>query len=316
MKNKLLATTCMLLLVASATAQNYKNEFGFTSDNDSYLAYGQDRYYTNGLMLYYRHALNQGRLIKLEKLTYEISAGQKIFNPISGYSPNPDKHDRPFAAYLYGSMALSFFTKTEGVFKTKLELGAIGPGALGQQAQEFMHRAAGFYPIQGWEYQIGKDFAANLSAQYTKLIHRSAHNKLDFSVDGYANLGTTFNGAGIGLLFRTGKINQLFNSASTHSIMSNNAKTDRLVGHEFFFYAKPQLNYIAYDATVSGSLFTNNSTITFSTKPFVFAQQLGINYSSPRFTIDYSMLFKSREIKSQAKAHQYATITLFYRFGK
>jgi hypothetical protein len=45
-----------------SSAQSYKNEFGFKSDNDAYLFYGQDRYYTNGLLIYFRHATDQKKL--------------------------------------------------------------------------------------------------------------------------------------------------------------------------------------------------------------------------------------------------------------
>lgn len=297
-------------------AQNFKNEFGFQSDNDSYLFDGQDRYYTNGLFIYFRHAPDQTKLgSNLEKLTYEITAGQKIYNPISGYRPNPQKQDRPFAAYLYGGANVSLFYKNESVLKTRLEIGTIGPNALGKEAQEFLHKITGLYEVDGWQYQIQNDFALNLSAQYTKLLHRNSNNRLDFSLETYANLGTTFMGLGIGILARTGNINQLFNAAATNSLINNNAKTARLVKNEFFFYLKPQINMVAYDATIKGSIFNNNSQITFNTKPLVFAQQFGINYSTPRFTIDYSALFKSKEIKSTAKAHQYGTISMFYRFN-
>ncbi|MDB5012593.1 MAG: hypothetical protein JWQ25_795, partial [Daejeonella sp.] len=46
------------------TKKTYKSEFGFKSDNDAYLGYGQDRYYTNGLFLTFRHALKQPNISK------------------------------------------------------------------------------------------------------------------------------------------------------------------------------------------------------------------------------------------------------------
>ncbi|RZL47023.1 MAG: DUF2219 family protein, partial [Pedobacter sp.] len=107
----------------------------------------------------------------------------------------------------------------------------------------------------------------------------------------------------------------LFNSGYTNSVISNNAKTEKLVKREAFFYAKPQLNVIAYDVTVQGSMFNNDSPVTFKPKALVFAQQVGFNYSTPRFTFDFGVLFKSKEIKSTAKAHQYGTIAMFYRFN-
>ncbi|RYG10110.1 MAG: DUF2219 family protein, partial [Chitinophagaceae bacterium] len=138
---------------------------------------------------------------------------------------------------------------------------------------------------------------------------------VDFTLDSYANVGTTYNGAGLGVVFRAGDINQLFNSSHYNAAIASKSKTEKFKKKEFYFYAKPQLNYVAYDATVQGSLFNDHSPVTFGTKTFVFAQTLGMNYSTPRFTIDYSLIFQSKEIKSVAKAHQYGSISMFYRFN-
>jgi hypothetical protein len=312
----ILLFSILSVLTFGASAQTYKNEFGFKSDNDSYLAQGSDRYYTNGLFIDYRRAMDQSKLkTGLEKKIYEISAGQKMYNPISGYAPDPTKQDRPFAGYLYVGGALSWFHSNESVLKTSVEIGTTGPNSLAEDGQELLHNTVGFYELDGWQYQIKNEMAVNLSAQYTKLLHRVSSNAIDFSFDGYANVGTTFSGAGAGILFRAGGINQLFNSAYTNAVIGNNPKTKTLVKREIFFYAKPQLNFVAYDATVQGSMFNNDSPVTFGVKPIVFAQQVGFNYSSQRFTFDFGMLFKTKEIKSSAKAHQYGSISMFYRFN-
>lgn len=321
MNKKLLLNTLFGTLFCTAfniqtQAQNFKNEFGFKSDNDSYLAQGSDRYYTNGLFINFRHALDQKQLKEgLEKKTYEISLGQKMYNPISGYAPDPAKQDRPFAGYLYASAGMNWFYSNESILKTSVEIGTTGPNSLAEDGQELLHKTVGFYALDGWQYQIKNEMAVNLSAAYTRLLHRAPNNAIDFSFEGYANAGTTFSGAGAGILFRAGGLNQLFNSAYTNAVIGNNPKTRALVKREVFFYAKPQLNFIAYDATIQGSMFNNNSPVTFGAKPIVFAQQLGFNYSSQRFTFDFGMIFKTKEVKSTAKAHQYGSISMFYRFN-
>jgi lipid A 3-O-deacylase len=297
-------------------AQTYKNEFGFRSDNDSYLAQGSDRYYTNGLFIHFRRALNQQQLKEgLEKKTFEITAGQEIYNPYSGSAPDPARQDRPFAGYLYAGGALNWFYTNESILKASVKIGTTGPNSLAEDGQELLHNTVGFYTLEGWDYQIKNAITLNLSAQYTRLLHRSASNAIDFSFEGYANVGTTFNGAGAGILFRAGGINQLFNSAYTNAVIGNNPKTKALVKREVFFYAKPQLNVVAYDATIQGSIFNDNDPVTFGVKPIVFAQQIGFNYSSQRFTFDFGMVFKTKEVKSTAKAHQYGSISMFYRFN-
>ncbi|WP_285056961.1 lipid A deacylase LpxR family protein [Pedobacter ginsengisoli] len=318
MNYKLLPAFVFFFLLSGSTlfAQTFKNEFGFKSDNDSYLAQGSDRYYTNGLFISFRHATDQQKLKHgFEKKIWEISAGQKMYNPISGYSPNPDKQDRPFAGYLYAGAAMSWFKSNERILKTSVELGTTGPNSLAEGGQELLHDVIGFYELGGWDYQIKNELSINLSAQYTRLLHRASDQATDFSFEGYVNAGTTFSGAGAGVLFRAGRINQLFNSGYTKAVIGNNAKTKALVKRELFFYAKPQLNFVAYDATVQGSMFNEDSPVTFDIKPVVFAQQFGVNYSSQRFTFDFGMIFKTKEIKSPAKAHQYGSISMFYRFN-
>jgi len=324
MKNKfyLTLTVCIVLahITKAQTPENavksvFKNEFGFRSDNDSYLAQGSDMYYTNGLYIHFRHAANQEKLKEtLEKKIYEFSAGQKIFNPRSGYSPEPSRQDRPFAGYLYAGAAISWFSKKESVFKMAVELGTTGPNSLAEAGQELLHNTIGFYELAGWEYQITNEATINVSAQYTKLIHRDAGNITDFSFDGYVNAGTIFNSTGAGVLFRAGRINQLFNSGATNAVISNHKKISSFKARELFFYAKPQLNYVVYDATVQGSLFNDNSPITFGIQPIVFTQQLGLNYSSPRFTFDFSMILKTKEVRSRAPGHQWGSVSMYYRF--
>lgn len=314
--NRFLLLTSLLFLSSFVKAQTYKNEIGLKSDNDSYLGQGSDRYYTNGLFFNFRHATDQQKLKEgLEKKTYEIAVGQKMFNPYSGYAPDPLRQDRPFAGYLYIEGAMNLFYSNESILKTSAQIGTTGPNSLAEDGQKLLHDTFGFYDIEGWNYQIKNELAVNLAAQYTKLLTRTADNNFDFSFEGYANLGTTFSGAGAGILFRAGNINQLFNSAYTNAVVGNNAKTKAVVKREFFFYAKPQLNVIAYDATIQGSLFNNNSPVTFDQKPVVFAQQLGIDYSSQRFTGDFGVIFKTKELKSSARAHQYGSISMAYRFN-
>jgi lipid A 3-O-deacylase len=315
-KHPVILLILLLLAVSDVYSQTYKNEFGFKSENDSYLAQGSDRYYTNGLFINFRRAFDQTKLkAGLEKKIYEITIGQKIYNPISGYAPNPSTQDRPFAGYLYAGGALSWFKSNESAFKVSAELGTVGPSSLSEKGQELLHNTIGFYELAGWEYQIRDEVSANLSVQYTKLIHRLVDNAADISLEGYANVGTTYNGAGAGVLLRAGSINQLFNSSYLNASIGNNAKTKGLVPREIFFYAKPQLNFVAYDATVQGSMFKNNSPVTFDVKPIVFAQQLGFNYSSQRFTIDFGVIFKTKEIESNARAHQWGSISMNYRFN-
>jgi len=311
-------TLCLSFYSAKAQTNNYKSEFGFRSENDSYLAGGQDRYYTNGLLLNFRTALDQSKLEnkKLNKMILEFEAGQKIYNPQSGRILDIVNVDRPFAGYLYAGAALNLLYNSENNLKLSLQSGTIGPSALAKEAQELMHDVVGFYEINGWQWQVKNEFALNASAEYNYLLNRSKTGKVDFAANSYVNIGNTFSGAGAGIMFRAGTINPLFNSASTQSRISKNAPEKDLVKKEFFFYAKPMLHYIAYDATIQGGLFIKDKgPVVFEAKPVVFSQQAGAIYSHNRFTADFSILFKTREVESIAKPHQFGSIAMYYRFN-
>lgn len=314
----------LVLIVVSSAAlsglsqtKSYKNELGFRSDNDAYLGIGQDKYYTNGLFITFRSALNQQSLSpKLNKRLWEVEIGQKIFTPQSAFITDPSYIDWPFAGYLYASGSLTWLYNSENTLKTTLQIGTIGPASLDQEAQTFIHKTFGFYPPQGWQYQINNEFALNTRIEYNYFLFRSTSQSFDFTISSYANIGDTFTGMGIGLLFRKGAANPLFNSASTNSRIANHPKIDNLSNKEFFFYAKPMVHYRAYDATIQGGLFSSDKgPYVFGIKPFVFSQEVGFFYAKNRWTLNFSLIFKSKEIQSIAKPDQYGSGSIYYRFN-
>jgi lipid A 3-O-deacylase len=299
------------------TQNSFKNEFGFQSDNDAYLALGQDRYYTNGLFVTFRHAADQSKLKeKVNKKIWELEFGHKMYNPYTGNVNEINKIDRPFAAYLYLGGGFNWLYNTENSLKLSVQAGTIGPAALGEEVQVTLHKVAGFYQISGWKYQLNNEMGINTSLAYNHFLHRNKLNKTDFTLTSYINAGNTFAGAGVGLLFRTGVINQLFNSVSTQSIIANKPSSALLNDREFFFFMKPSLNIVAYDATIQGGMFIEDKgPITFDVKPVVFSQELGLDYAKNRWTFNFALTFKSREVKSNAKPHQYGSAAIYYRFN-
>ncbi|MGV8878809.1 MAG: lipid A deacylase LpxR family protein [Sphingobacteriaceae bacterium] len=309
---------CLFSLnTVQAQTKSYKNEFGLRSDNDSYLAQGSDRYYTNGLFLSFRHALDQNKLngSKIHKKILGFEIGQRMYNAQSGYLPDSRYIDRPFTAYLFAESSLTLLYTSESTLKLNTQIGVIGPAALGQEAQNVIHDTFGFYTLNGWQYQLKNEVSLNLAAEYSHLITRG--KSIDLAANAYGHLGNAFTGAGVGLLLRAGNFNQFFQSASTESIVNNRLETTRtLHDYEFFFYGRPIINYVGYDATIEGGLFrSDKGPFIFDQKKLVLSQQVGVTYAKNRWTIDANAIFKTKEVESQAKAHQWASVGLKYRFN-
>lgn len=300
-----------------AQQKNFQNEIGFQSDNDAYLAQGSDRYYTNGLFIYFRHALQTDTADqKLFGKTLGFEIGQKMYNPQSAFIPAAQYVDRPFAGYLYAGSSLQYLFKNESALKLGVQLGVTGPAALARQAQELVHRVVGFYTPMGWQYQIRNNIGVNFLANYDLLFFRSGW--FDLAGNTAANLGTTFTGAGVGLTLRFGEFNPLYHSVSTSGLVAKNRLINEIHRREFFFYLKPSANYIAYDATVQGNLFGSSNDpqeITSKPKSFVFSQEVGGNLTAGHFTFNLAAVFKTREVKEMVLAHQWGTVTALYRFN-
>lgn len=322
MRIKLLTLFTSLFCAVNVFAQTHTTEMGLQTDNDSYLLQGSDRYYTDGIYLYYRHALkvDDGANLANKVLGFEI--GQKIYNAQSGsvlYKGADQAYlvDRPFAGYLYAGATLNFLYKDESALKLSAQVGIIGPGAFGKEVQNFVHDNFGFYHPAGWEYQIHNEAQLNLSAGYNKLIARGSW--VDASFTGYVNLGNGFSGAGAGGMVRIGNFNQLFNSVSTQSSAIQKQTTAPLHQHEIFFYYKPLLNYVAYDATIQGGLFAshndpNSLEITRTKEPVIFSNQFGVAFTTGRLAVDAAAIFHTKETKEMARSEQWGSVTAMYRF--
>jgi hypothetical protein len=304
-----------IISVSSVSAQIVKQELSFTTENDIY--FYQDRYYTSGTFVNYRYATGAAKRINnpnLIKTTTEIEFGHEIYTPYSAKAPDPALHDRPFTGYLYGAAAFNRFYKNESMLRFKAEAGIIGPLALGKEIQMGYHDLLNIYEPKGWEYQLKSELGLNLSLDYQNMLLRSSNKMADVTLVSSALLGNTFSGANLGMLIRLGKLNNLYESITNNSLISLDPPEKK--SWELFLYTIPRINYVAYDATIMGGLFLKDKgPITFDTEKFVYSQQIGISLSAKRWSANYNIVLKSREVKSKAKAHAYGSISLAYRFN-
>ncbi|MFM6953803.1 MAG: lipid A deacylase LpxR family protein [Sphingobacteriaceae bacterium] len=313
MRQKIGILLTLLGLGMSASAQDYSRQVGFKSDNDAYLAKGQDKYYTNGIFISYRFVSTPKKESPtLVKQLTQLELGQKMYNAQSGYIPDIIYVDRPITTYLYAGASKNWFYSSENSISLGVQLGTIGPNALGRQAQEFIHKLGGFYPPKGWEYQLNNELGLNFSLAYTQFLQRSASKKLDLSINTAANLGNTYSGLSGGFTLRTGRINPFYTTAYNRSNLSEETNKNT---NEFFFFARPQLDWVAYDASISGGLFRKDKgPVAFKSKPWVLSQEFGLVLSKNRWSAQLSYTFKTHEINSPAKADQYGSLSTYYQF--
>ncbi|MCJ8210128.1 lipid A deacylase LpxR family protein [Mucilaginibacter sp. RS28] len=320
MKRTLPLLIFVLLIAIAAKAQYRHQEVGLQTDNDSYLAQGSDRYYTNGIFIYYRRALPFDEDGKIANRVLGFEAGQKMFNPQSGSInvngvADPGYIDRPFAGYLYLGANYNVLYKKQSNFKVGLQLGVVGPRAYGRQAQNLIHKVFGFYPPDGWQYQIKNALVINASGEYNKMLARGG-NWVDVSFTSYANLGTGFIGGGLGPMLRLGRFNKLFNSVITQSTVIDRPGV-KANDQEFFFYYKPLVNLQVKDITVEGkgAVYPESMQVAGKLNKVMISNQLGGAFNSgDRWTVDASVIFHTKDVKEMVRSHQWGSVTVMYHF--
>jgi len=84
-----------------------------------------------------------------------------------------------------------------------------------------------------------------------------------------------------------------------------------------FFFIKPMLRYVAYDATIQGSFLNKTSQVTKEIIPFVFSFQLGIKFTVQNFNFGYYFNYNTNKSKGlrYVNGNEFGRIILSYRWN-
>lgn len=295
--------------------QKLSKEISFVNDNDLYASKEIDQYYSNGMFLSYRY-LSKSEQTDRKKI-YEIQIGHEMYTPFRSTVISPLQHDRPFAAHLYGSFGITKVHKSKSIFQTKLLLGVVGENALGRELQEFIHDIYNFRTPIGWRYQIQNLLALNIDLEYQKSLGINKKRNLDLNLISKARMGTVYNEITGGFKGRIGlnKLQPMSNSIGFHTHL-NNDQTEFTRQAESFFYYQTSLTAVLYDATLQGSLFNDNSPITFEPNRFRFDLEIGFRCTLNRWNLGYAFHYNSNQLPNLRAngGHYYGRLFFGYSF--
>lgn len=304
-----------LIFTTTLYSQNNSGEIGIVIDNDLFTSTVNDQYYTNGIEIFYRY-LNQNENPKINKKTTEFRFGQYIYNPHTVEAASISKHDRPFAGYLFAEAGWSKFYQAESVLKIGTQLGVVGPSAQAQGFQEMFHNAFGYKKVEGWQYQIHDAFAVQGNLFYSKKLFPSKPTpKIDFHIQAEANFGTVLNGISVGPLARISfkKLLLPIYDSNLYGASLNADKAKYKEQSEFYFYINPSLNYQLYDATIQGSLFNDDSPVTYNLIPFRFNGEAGFRYRKNHWNLHYLFVYRGKELSNnRIESYFYGSIGASY----
>lgn len=302
----------VLLASYSVSAQKRPAEIGIVFDNDLYVSTVNDKYYTNGFEFFYRYLISNENE-KISKKIVEFRLGQYIYNPQTIRAADINKNDRPFAGYLFGEVGLNTFYQNESVLKVSGQLGYVGPNAFGEEVQRGFHDLFGYRNVYGWEHQIKNAFAVQANVFYSIKLFPKKESYVDVQLQAEASVGTIFNSLTVGPVarFSLKKLLPVYNS----NLYDGSLRADKNYKEEseFYFYASPKINYQVYDATIQGSMFNDNSPVTFPIEPFRFNAEAGLKFRKNHLNLSYSFVYRGREAKNRViEGYFYGSIGVGY----
>ena len=300
---KLLFLILLLFCVQISSQEKFSKELSFVTDNDLYVSFKRDRYYTNGMFFQFRHLTNPNNKNVVKRI-FEWKLGHEMFTPNKPTVQNINEHDRPFAGHLFGSFGINRVYKKQRIFNTSVILGVIGPNALGRELQELIHTIYGFDEPSGWDFQIKNAISANLKADYIHHISTNEDKSFEISWINSGRIGTVYSDITSGFYMRAGNLllTSLANSIAFNTNL-NDDNTEFVREVESFFFFEPTLRYAFYDATLQGSFLNTGSPVTKELIPLVFNIRIGFQFTAKRFNLSY--IFNYNTSKSENLRYTY-----------
>lgn len=303
-----------LLFSGTLSSQNSSVEIGIVTENDLYTSSKNDQYYTNGLEVFYRY-LSKKNKPQLVKKINQIRLGQYMYSPRFIYKNEEQMFDRPFAGYLFGEFGNTNFYSNQAVLKKYIQLGYVGPNSFAEEVQSGTHRLFHYTSFEEWDYQIKNALSIQTYFMFSKPFLGSLNSKrFDFQWQSEAKLGTVFTSLSTGFVTRIG-IKKLVPISDSNFYGASLSSAAKPVESELYFYMAPSFNYQFYDATIQGSLFNDNSPVTFDIRPFRFNGEAGLRYRTNDLNLSYAFVYRGKELKSVRNiGYFYGSISVSYLF--
>lgn len=235
-------------------------------------------------------------------------------------------NDRPYASLVYGSIGNTSYSPTnKWLVQSDLIIGWMGTKSPGQ-LQAYLHRnnwLGSTRPVPlGWDNQIGFDGAMianyNTRVQYF-LSDYNPKSKVSFvqtSLTGRLDVGTYMinlqGGFKLNLLNWNSSILHDYNPS--HPTFNEEDFTVQPKKLRFNLFIEPQMRLAAYNATLEGLMFTDNSVYTIPSSEvnrLLFELNTGINIQFyDLIYVKYMLFLRSREFEGGKPLHAWGGITL------
>jgi hypothetical protein len=324
----------VLLVAASAAHADEKSRVTLLEENDS-LYFNSDKHYTQGFLGTYLgpdirsdntwnepfQGLASSGLVfpnaadRSRRLAWEF--GQSIFTPKNTQLVPPDPHDRPYAGWLYVGANLIQETDHRSLESLELQLGVVGPAALGKEVQNDFHQLIGKDTAKGWSSQLQNEpgIAISYDRAWRAPLLGDTSGGVDFVPEAGATVGNVFTYGEIGGMLRLGRnLGADYGPLRVRPGLSGTSyfNGDGLDGDfGYYVFAGAQGRVVGQNIFLDGNTFRDSRSVT--KKPLVADLQAGFSvFWSTAWRLDFSVDRRTEEFQGQATPDVVGTAALSF----
>lgn len=341
MRSRLLTGLLCLPLVATgepvaSESSAPRGSLTFYAENDKFFA-GTDQAYTNGFKISWLSgdlrglrdsetaaparwfARSLGRLVpEGDGYKFGLSFGQNIYTPVDTQTTAFQPSDRPYAAWLYAGIALHVLNPgalgghADRLDVFEVNLGIVGPSALGEDVQNGFHQIIDVAEARGWDNQLRDEPGLNLVYERRyRFSTQSARDGwgADFIPHAGFSLGNVFTYANVGAELRAGwRLPADFGSNLIRPSGDSNPTGGR-PRFGFFVFGAFDARAVARDITLDGNTFDEDPAVRIDREPLVADLYAGVGLSTPYLLLRYAQAFRTKEFEGQADSQVFGSIS-------
>jgi hypothetical protein len=314
---------------APAAAGNYTLQF----ENDRIA--NTDRHYTTGWRLNWvsdraadsplwaKNLLD--RLYPLADLRagrVGLAAGQNIFTPEDTNARDLVNDDRPYAGWLYGGISAHAETRRtfanmplDTLDTVELDVGVVGPLALGEQVQNGFHDLIGVSRSKGWNNQLDNEPGIMFIAERRWRPQSASLGRVSADVIPHVgvSLGNVMTLANAGATVRLGQdLDVDFGPPHVRPTLSGLAAVAGGTEFAWYIFAGAEGRLVARNIFLDGNTFASSHSV--DKKPFVADIQTGFAIVFNDVRLAFTHVFRTREFDGQRRADRYGAASVSARF--
>lgn len=297
-------------------------------ENDLFFGF-TDQEYTNGFRLNYIYAPNKVPGAVEDALSwipffpkdgekrFSLAFGQNIYTPSDIEVAQLLSDDRAYAGYMYLGFGVASQSDSH-LDVLELDIGIVGPAALGEPVQRFVHEYISDSPEPlGWDNQLKNE--PTFVIHYQRLWHPEIARdvlgaKWDFSPHVGVSVGTVFNQASVGGTLRLGTdLNR--DAGAPPRIQPNLPGNDRYRVSDqdaFYVFMGAEARGVASNIFLDGGVFRSGQSVdrNILTGEIYFGAVLFVN----DWKLTYTQVFRTDEYSTQQGGNSYGGFMLAKQF--